>query len=62
LLISNINYGGNYYFSPLQLTDNTIKDHGYTILEANHGIIIININHLGTEANDGSIYISDYTG
>lgn len=61
-MISNVIYGGMYHFVPILLQDNSIKDHGYTILEAKHGIVVLNINHVGSQANDGNIYISDYSG
>ena len=52
--------GGDYHFIPIKITDSNLKEHGFTILEAKHGVIVLNINHKGGESNSGNIYISDY--
>jgi hypothetical protein len=46
--------------SKRKITDSNLKEHGFTILEAKHGVIVLNINHKGGESNSGNIYISDY--
>ena len=49
----------DYHFVPIKVTDQNLKEHGFTILEAKHGVIVLNINHNGDETDRGNVYISD---
>ena len=61
--ISNVWFGHDtYHFVPIKVTEADLKEHGFTILEAKHGIIVLNINHEGAGADYGNVYISDYQG
>jgi hypothetical protein len=63
LHISSVFYGKNsYHFIPIKITEQKLRDHGFTILEAKHGVIVLNINHIGEEASYGNVYVSDYQG
>lgn len=47
---------------PIKITEQKLRDHGFTILEAKHGVIVLNINHIGEKAGFGNVYVSDYQG
>ena len=46
----------------MQVTDKDLKLNGFTILEAKHGLIVLNINHSEFNNKEGNVYVSDYTG
>ncbi len=61
LHISDVWFGvDTYHFKPIKVTETNLKEHGFTILETKHGVIVLNINHDGAQADYGNVYVSDY--
>jgi len=55
-------HNSHYNFSDVQLPMKRLKDHSYTILDSSEGQVFLHVNHHGSKAKFGNIYISDSTG
>jgi len=52
----------NYNLKSVQLPNQRLREHSYTILDSSEGQIFLHINHEGSKSTYGNIYISDSTG
>ena len=51
-----------YQLNPVQLPNQRLREHSYTILDTSEGQVFLHINHEGSKSTYGTIYISDSTG
>eukprot|EP01017_Pseudomicrothorax_dubius_P026778 TRINITY_DN3020_c0_g1_i1.p1 TRINITY_DN3020_c0_g1~~TRINITY_DN3020_c0_g1_i1.p1 ORF type:complete len:636 (-),score=85.45 TRINITY_DN3020_c0_g1_i1:109-2016(-) len=51
-----------YNFKATELPSKTLHEQGYTILDASHSSILLNINHQGSSSKFGNVYISNAQG
>jgi len=52
----------NYNFQPIELSQNSFKEHSYTFLDTSENSVFIHVNHFGEKSQTGHIYTSDAEG